>query len=556
MYWYRFFINPNLVMPVTAVNIDIKHIETFFAYAAIGIVITDRCGVIAAVNPYALQELGYSKSELIGKKIEILIPERFRKKHATHHESYHEKPVTRLMGAGMDLVARKKDGSEMAVEISLSNYELHNEKFVVAFINNVSLRKKAEAKIEKLNKELEATVVKRTKELQKALAKQKAGQSALQKALFFQNAVLHNAGAMIIATDKNGKIRIFNPEASVKLGYSESEVINKLTPMAFHIRSEINEKRKKILAESGVSIKNEFDVMVDRARNNIQEEQEYNYIRKDGTTFPVSLTITAVRDKNEKIIGYMGVSFDITERRKADAALHTMLEKEKDLSELKSRFITMASHEFRTPLSTVLSSAYLIEKYTKSTEQLQREKHLKRITSSVSMLTDILNDFLSLGKLEEGKIPVRLKIFDIAESVNATIEEIKDSLPKKQQIVYKHTGQPEVELDASLLKHIVLNLVSNASKFSPEKSLIEICTVNREHVLLLAVKDHGIGISKEDQKHLMERFFRGANAGNIQGTGLGLHIVSKYAELMNGSVVCNSELDKGTEFIVSFQTKN
>jgi PAS domain S-box-containing protein len=543
------------VITESAIKNDIKHIETFFAYAAVGIVITNRFGIITAVNPFALKELGYSKNELIGKKIEILIPERFREKHTAYHESYHKKPVTRLMGAGKDLVARKKDGSEMAVEISLSNYEMHQEKYVVAFINNVTLRKKAEAKIEKLNKELEATVELRTKELQKALTKLKAGQSALQKALLFQKAVLDNAGAMIIATDKNGKIRLFNPEASVKLGYSEAEVINKLTPMAFHIKSEIDKKRKKIFAESGIDLKNEFDVMVDRARNNIHEEQQYNYIRKDGTTFPVSLTITAVRNKSGKIIGYMGVSIDITERTAADAALHAMLEKEKDLSELKSRFISMASHEFRTPLSTVLSSAYLIEKYSKTADQPQREKHLKRITSSVSMLTDILNDFLSLGKLEEGKIPVRLNYFNIPAVINDIIDEIKETLQKGQRIVYKHTGTAEVELDQSLLKHIVLNLVSNASKFSPEKSLIEISTEKNEHSLLLTIKDRGIGISKEDQKHLMERFFRGANAGNIQGTGLGLHIVAKYAELMKGKVVCNSELEKGTEFVITFQTK-
>jgi signal transduction histidine kinase len=251
----------------------------------------------------------------------------------------------------------------------------------------------------------------------------------------------------------------------------------------------------------------------------------------------------------------MGVAFDITDQMQKDEALHKLLEKEKDLSELKSRFISMASHEFRTPLSTVLSSAYLIEKYTKSAEQPQREKHLKRIISSVSMLTDILNDFLSLGKIEEGKIPVRFKTFNITEAVKNIIDEVNGSFQKQQHIVYKHTGQPEVELDMSLLKHIVQNLVTNASKFSPEKSCIEISTSNHEGSLVLAVKDRGIGISKDDQKHLMERFFRGANAGNIQGTGLGLHIVSKYAELMNGVVVCNSELEKGTEFVITFQTK-
>jgi PAS domain S-box-containing protein len=540
-------------------NNKIQHcnrFETFFEYATISIVITDRNGIITAVNPFVLKEFGYTQKELLGKKIEILIPERFHEQHSKYHQAYYEKPVTRLMGAGKALTARKKDGTEIAVEISLSNYELRGEKFVVAFINNVTLQKRAEAKIEKLNKELEATVALRTRELQKALAKLKAGKSTLQKALIFQKAILDNAGAMIIATDKKGKIRVFNPEASVKLGYPESEVINKLTPVTFHLQSEIDNKRKQIYKETGINIKDDFDVMVEIARRNIHEEQQYNYIRKDGTAFPVSLTITAVRDKQGKIIGYMGVSFDITERSKADAALHTMLEKEKELSDLKSRFISMASHEFRTPLSTILSSAYLIEKYINNTEQPQREKHLNRIISSVSMLTDILNDFLSLGKIEEGKIPVRVTHFNIAEVIENIVEEMKGTFQKQQKIVYVHTGPAEVEMDQSLLKHIILNLASNASKFSPEKSQIEIKTIKKEQMLLLSVKDSGIGISVEDQKHLMERFFRGANAGNIQGTGLGLHIVSKYTELMNGKVVCKSELDRGTEFILTFHTKS
>ncbi len=532
-----------------------NHFEIFFEYASMGILITDMQGSITAINPYALKEFGYEQHELIGEKVEILIPYRFHKSHAQHHQAYHLKPVTRQMGEGMDvdLVAKKKDGTEIAVEISLSNYKIEEENYVIAFINNVTLRKKAEAKIEKLNNELEATIEKRTKELKGTLKKLKISQIALEKSILFQKAILDNAGAMIIATDKKGSIKYFNPEASLNLGYSESEVIDKRSPMVFHVKAEIDKKRKEIFQEFGINIREDFDVMVEKPRRNIHEEQQYNYLRKNGSTFPVSLTITAVYDKKGKIIGYMGVSFDITERIKADAALHKMLDKEKDLSELKSRFLTMASHEFRTPLSTVLSSAYLIEKYTKTVDQPQREKHLQRITSSVSMLTDILNDFLSLGKIEEGKIPVRFTTFNVAQVVKKIADEIKGTFLKQQKIFYRHTGPAEVELDQSLLKHIILNLVSNASKFSPVKSPIEIKTVNRKNCLILSVKDLGIGISKDDQKHLMERFYRGANAGNIQGTGLGLHIISKYAELMNGSVACCSELEKGTEFIITFE---
>ena len=243
-------------------------------------------------------------------------------------------------------------------------------------------------------------------------------------------------------------------------------------------------------------------------------------------------------------------------RIQASQVLIAALQKEKELNELKSRFVSMASHEFRTPLSTVLSSAYLIEKYTSTEDQPKRLKHLERIVSSVTMLTDILNDFLSVGKIEEGRIQVRPTSFNIRDFIVAIAGDMKNSLKKQQKITYHHEGSPDVCMDTSLLKHIIMNLVSNASKFSPEGVRIEINTITNGDRVTLSVKDNGIGISKQDQKHLMERFFRGANVGNIQGTGLGLHIVSKYTELLNGTVKCISELEKGTEFIIAINTKN
>jgi signal transduction histidine kinase len=252
-------------------------------------------------------------------------------------------------------------------------------------------------------------------------------------------------------------------------------------------------------------------------------------------------------------VNHIGVIIkNISKLKMAEEGLREALQIEKNLGELKSRFVSMASHEFRTPLSTVLSSAYLIEKYFLTEDQPKREKHIQRIVSSVNMLTDILNEFLNVGKIEEGKLQAKFSEFNIKEIIQSTIEEMKNNLKKNQQIDYQHEGNLMVFLDKSLLKNIVLNLISNASKFSPDKSMIEIKTFWQKNKMILSVKDQGIGISKEDKKHLMERFFRGSNAANIQGTGLGLHIVSKYAEMMNGNIKCKSELEKGTEFILTF----
>lgn len=529
-----------------------KHFEAFFEYAAMGIVITNRLGTITAVNPYALKEFGYRLNELIGQKIEILIPAGVHTKHSQHHLTYMDKLFLRRMGIGLGLRALKKDQSKIDVEVSLSNCQVNGERHVIAFINNITSRKKAESKKEKLNNELEATIELRTEELKKRLEKLENSRAALEDMLAFQKAVVDNAGAMIIATDECGVIKLFNPEASINIGYLQSEVIDLETPVLFHNKIDIEQKRKALEKEFGVKIESDFDVLVEKAKRNIHKEEQYTYIKKDGNPFPVSLTISSIKNKDGAITGFLGIAINITERKKAEEILQHSLEKEKDLNELKSAFVSMASHEFRTPLSIIQSSAYLIEEYSNTKDQHSMKKHIHHIISSVNMLTNILNDFLSLSKIEERKINVTLTNFNIKHLVHGIVNEIRSTFQKQQYINYRHIGPVEVFMDQALLKHIIHNLVSNASKFSPAQKSIEIKTACTNDQFLLSVKDHGIGISKDDQQHLMERFFRGANAGNIQGTGLGLHIVSKYAELMQGAVTCKSELDKGTEFTITF----
>lgn len=534
-------------------NDESKRFEAFFKYASLGILIVNGSGDIISANPFLLNLFGYSETEIIGNKIEKLIPRRYTDAHVGHRNGYiHNKPEGRPMGIGLDLYGAKKDGTEFPVEVSLGNYQLGDQKYVIAFVSDITIRKKDEAEIEKLNNDLEATVEHRTQQLTKTLEQLEVTNEKLERALAFQKAILENAGVMLIVTDKNGLIRFFNPEASHITGYTEDELIDQQTPLIFHDRTEIEKIRKELFNEFGTTIRDDFEVITEKARRNILEEAEYKYRRKDGSIFPISLTITVIWDKNQQVVGYMGVGIDISERKKAEADLRESLKREKELGELKSRFVSMASHEFRTPLSTVLSSAYLIEKYTTTEQQPKREKHIQRIISSVNTLTDILNDFLSVGKIEEGKIQVRLSEFNIQRNVDSVVQEMQTSAKKGQYIDYTHEGKEMVYLDPSLLKHIVMNLVSNAIKFSSEGTIITVDTFVNENRIELSVKDNGIGISMEDQEHLMERFYRGSNATNIQGTGLGLHIVAKYAELMNGSVKYISELEKGTTFIATF----
>ena len=248
------------------------------------------------------------------------------------------------------------------------------------------------------------------------------------------------------------------------------------------------------------------------------------------------------------------------ERKAAEAALrkteeHLLkaLAKEKQLNELKSRFVSMASHEFRTPLSTVLSSADLAEAYTGGAEhQEKRSKHLQRIKTAVGTLTGILNDFLSLSKLEENKVQAQAIYFSLKTFCNEVVDEMQGLLKPGQEIRQAHENcDGEVFLDKKILKNVIYNLVSNASKYAGADQPIFWRMRLTDQVLHLEVEDQGIGIPEEDQPHLFERFFRAHNVETIQGTGLGLNIVRRYLSLLGGDISFKSKLGQGTVFMIN-----
>lgn len=231
--------------------------------------------------------------------------------------------------------------------------------------------------------------------------------------------------------------------------------------------------------------------------------------------------------------------------------LKNALETEKQLNELKSRFLTTASHEFRTPLTTILSSASLILKYPLSEQQSNRENHISKIRNAVNHLTGVLNDFLSLGKLEEGKISVNFAKVQIDKLVSEVKDSLSGIIKPGQQIIEEVAEDLECTIDSSILKNILFNLLSNAIKYSDKDVHVK---VNCDHEnLLIEVRDNGIGIPIIDQQHLFDRFFRATNVGNIQGTGLGLNIVKKYCELLNGDITYQSEENVGTTFFIKIK---
>lgn len=535
--------------------------DALFNSASMGIAIIDDQGYIILANPFLLRLFGYEQAELTGSPIERLIPSRFHEHHKVHLSHYILNQKTRRMGFGMDLFAINKEGTEFPVEVSLGSHQTSQGNFTIAYVSDISKRKEAEMALNKLNEGLESKIKERTaslthtvKQLEHLITEIEAKDAELGRLNRFLNNVWDHADAIIFVTDKEGLIKMFNPSAERHLGYCSDEVINKVTPLKFYTEADIFKKAKLLSQQLNHDVRPDFSVLSLVADQDLRMRFEDTYIRKDGTSFPVSLTITPMRNADSKIDGYLAIVINDSERKKTENELKQALEREKGLGELKSRFVSMASHEFRTPLSTVLSSIYLISKYTQAEDQPKREKHVQRIVSSVNMLTGILNDFLSVGKIEEGRIQVRYSTFQIEQNMRDTINELGLQLKKCQTIHYKHEGNTTVTLDIVLLKHIVMNLISNAIKFSLEDCKIEVSSKKTDDGLTLSFKDYGIGISPEDQHHLFERFFRGENATNIQGTGLGLNIVGKYAELMNGTITFTSELGKGTTFTVTFVT--
>lgn len=243
--------------------------------------------------------------------------------------------------------------------------------------------------------------------------------------------------------------------------------------------------------------------------------------------------------------------------RKNEEELKKALEREKELSELKSRFVSMASHEFRTPLTTIASSSELIKLYTESTQQEKREKHLRRIQSAVTNLTGILGDFLSLSKLEEGKIHNVPAEVDLEALFDEALDDIHVLLKPNQTIekTFEGMGQP-AKIDRKILKNILLNLLSNAIKYSDAGSTVWLEARHDGRQLKASIRDEGIGIPESDQKHLFSRFFRADNAVNIQGTGLGLNIVHRYLKLLGGHIDFESIEGEGTTFTFEVPVAN
>lgn len=369
-----------------------------------------------------------------------------------------------------------------------------------------------------------------------------------------------NAGEGLVVVDGTGSICLKNPRLDVLFGYPENELlgqsIEQLIPSS--LRGNHAQHRKHYQAAPVQrSMGSGLDLMGQR---------------KDGSQFPVEVSLNHFELDGQRYA--MALVSDVTKRRQVETELQqanasleerveqrTMellstqddlrlaLEAERELNALKSRFVSMASHEFRTPLSTIMSSVDLIARYTAASADERTDKHVERIRAKVRELTAMLNDFLSLEKLEQGLMECNPVEVDVVHLSIELIEELRGLAKAGQEIDYGHSGAERIVFqDRAMLNNVLSNLLSNAIKYSPENKRIDLFTSIENGHFTIRVQDRGIGIPLEDQQYLFSRFFRASNAFTVQGTGLGLNIVRKYLDLMGGKITFESIPSEGTTF--------
>jgi PAS domain S-box-containing protein len=390
-------------------------------------------------------------------------------------------------------------------------------------------------------------------------------------------AVFTNATLGIIVCDQPGRMVSVNAQAGQLFGYAPAELLGQQIEVLVPSTAGRQHVQQRAAYNADPQV-----------RNMGHRDRPLSGQRRDGSVFPVEASLSYFYlDEELYVVAYI---LDLSAKQAAEQELRAQhervarlnaeleqrvidrtnallltleqlekrgdelalaLQAEQALGELKSRFVSMASHEFRTPLTAMLSSADLIEEFPGGHQQAQRLKYVDHIRTSVQHLNTILEEFLSVGRIEEGKIEARPANLNLDDLVRDTVADMQSLLKAGQTIDWQVECPIPVRLDASLLRKILMNLLSNALKYSGENSVITVRAGCELKELTITVQDQGIGISPEDQAHLFEQFFRAPSVITEPGTGLGLYIIAKYLELMGGTIDLQSAPGQGTTVTIA-----
>ncbi|RRO24046.1 PAS domain-containing sensor histidine kinase [Flavobacteriaceae bacterium 14752] len=394
-------------------------------------------------------------------------------------------------------------------------------------------------------------------------------------------------GALIV--NKSQQIVELNSSAAQMFGYEIDELkdqhINVLIPKNFHHKHESHVKsfiKKDERRQMGKG-RNIFGLK--KSGETFPVEAGLNPFEIEGEKFVMTLiTDITKRVKTEKEILNLNASLEdkvqkrtkdlknsveelselnellkdeIMRRKKAEARIKTALQKERELNDLKTKFLSLVSHEFKTPLSGILTSSTLAKKYTKTEQQDKRDKHLNTIKNKVHYLTSILNDFLSVERLETGKFTYKFDHFSLLNLINEVVYNANVTL-KTGQIINYPQDLDDVELyqDRNVLELILSNLLNNAIKYSKEDTTITLDISFDDKYLNFKISDEGIGIPEKDQQHIFERYFRAENALLNQGTGIGLNIIKVHLDNLGGDIFFESQENKGSTFFIKLPIKH
>ena len=378
-------------------------------------------------------------------------------------------------------------------------------------------------------------------------------QEALLKTGALQNAILNSANFSIIATDEKGIIQLFNVGAEHMLGYAAAEVVNKINPSDIHDPQEVMARAQSLSIELGTPIAPGFEALAFKASRGIEDSYELTYICKNGSRFPAVVSITALRDDYDEVIGYLLIGADNSVRKQAEVELTNAKAAADKANQAKTDFLSNMSHELRSPLNAILGFAQLMESDTAPQTATQKES-TGQILQAGWYLLDLINEILDLALIESGKLLLSLEplsLDDVMRECQTMIE------PQAQKygvtMTYCHLDQPcFVRADRTRVKQILINLFSNSIKYNRAGGSVMVeCTVVSAQRIRISVKDTGSGLSPEKLAQLFQPFNRlGQQAGGEEGTGIGLVMTKRLVELMGGVIGVESTVGVGSVFWV------
>lgn len=480
---------------------------------------------------------GYSKKELIGNKAdELLLPETDKEKLKERVDSANQKRKANEASA-YELKLRKKNGDDIWVIIS--GAPIINERGEVVgslgIHNDITLRKKEELERQRLLDELSESY----EELSAKQEYLEHVKQALQESEAKHRTIVAKAMDAVIIMGEDGRVIDWNHMAENTFGYAAEECIGALLsdliiPEKFR---EAHQRGMTHFLETG-----EGPVL----NNRIEIVGQH----REGHIFPIELSIVPLKTSS----GWVFSAFlrDISQRKKSEDDMAETLEQQKQLSQLRSRFVSMTSHELRTPLTTIKSNVDLLEYKLAAAEKLKGlDGNLSRIKHELQRLTTLMTDILMLGKLEDGKIRFKPRSTDLVQYVSEIAERHFQPWQDGRNLVVELFGAPRmVKIDGSLFKHVVENLLSNAFKYSPDAKPPRLELHYLPDVVKLEIQDFGMGIPEEEQPHIFESFFRANNVASVSGTGMGLAIVKQFLNLHQAEVSVQSAVGEGSMFSV------